>query len=270
MPKTHEFVTTSLDALEINVNSGSAIFEVIADTEFRVTVNTPDSRFYLISSGVYRIDVLENGIGKIYVWKGKAQVGNTLATTVKGGRTAVFARTEVNVEKINKKNTENSFDLWSKARAKEIAQINAKLMNREMNRSLMSSFNQNSWSMSSGYGLWVQDPWSRSFSFLPFSYGWSSPYGFGYSRSIWSYQLPNQIYWGVYRNRVMNNSSNSSTNVQTPVTPSRARPSTPGAVTPIGGGSVSPRPSVPVRSPSSGAGSVSGPKSSRAVQPMID
>lgn len=244
-----EFVTTSLDDLELNINQGSAIFEVIADKEFRVTVNTPDSRFYLIQSGIYRIDVLENGIGKISVWKGKAQVGNTLATEVKGGRTAVYARAQVNVEKFDKKKTETSFDTWSKTRAKEISQINARLMQREMNRSLINSFSGNSWNMSSGYGVWVQDPWNRSFCFLPFGYGWSSPYGFGLNRSIWNYSLPPQITYQIYRNPIINNPVNNNP-INNPVNNPNAgvptRPNSPsvnpGMGIPNGGGGVSPAP----------------------------
>lgn len=264
-----EFVTTSLDELELNVNRGNAIFEVIADKEFKVTVNTPNSRFYLIQSGIYRIDVLENGIGKVSVWKGKAQVGNTQATVVKGGRTAVFARTQVNVEKFDKKKTETSFDTWSKTRAKEIAQTNAKLMQREMNRSLLNSFNGNSWSMSSGYGLWVQDPWSRSFCFLPFGYGWSSPYGFGLNRSIWSYSLPPQITYQVYQNPIVNNPINN----QTPITPPRQNnPSVnPGVGIPSGGGGGvgTPSPSAPVRQMPVDRGNPSGPTRVEARQPVI-
>lgn len=178
-----EFLSTSLDDLQIQVNKGSAIFEVIADKDFTVTIKMPNSKFYLISAGVFRVDVLDSGDGKISVWKGKAQVGDTKATVVKSGKTATQNGTTVAVEKFDR-DKKGEFDNWSRDRAKEIAKVNAKLMDRQMRRSLINSFNNNMWSSANGYGLWVQDPFSRSYSFLPFSYGWSSPYGFGYSQSI--------------------------------------------------------------------------------------
>lgn len=202
-----EFVTTSLeDDLQIKLNRGSAIFEVIADKEFKVIVNTPKSRFYLIQSGVYRIDALENG-GKISVWKGKAQVGDAKATTVKGGKSATFENMQVAIAKFDKKN-QSEFELWSKDRAEQIAKINEKLIQRQMRQSLMNSFNNNIWSASNGYGLWVRDPFSQSFCFLPFGWGWRSPYGFGYNQSIWNYNPPPQITNTVYQNPNLNNPNN--------------------------------------------------------------
>ncbi len=203
-----EFTSTSLDDLELKLNQGSAIFEVIADKEFKVSIKTPNAKFYLITSGVFRIDVLANGVGKISVWKGKAQVGDIKATIVKGGKTATFENGIVAIEKFDRDN-KGEFEVWSKDRAKEIAKINAKLQEREMSKSLLNSFNRNGWSASNGYGLWVQDPFSRSYCFLPFGYGWSSPYGFGFNQSIWNYTLPPQVVYTMNQNVVMNNSNNS-------------------------------------------------------------
>lgn len=194
-----EFVTTSLeDDLQLKLNRGNAIFEVIADKEFKIAINTPNSRFYLISSGIYRIDALENGAGKISVWKGKAQLGDAKATTVKGGKTATFDNMQVAIAKFDRDN-KGEFDLWSKTRAEQIAKINERLVQRQMRQSLMSSFN-NTWDASNGYGLWVRDPFSQSFCFLPFGYGSRSPYGFGYSQSIWNYNPPPQVTNTIYQN----------------------------------------------------------------------
>jgi hypothetical protein len=201
-----EFLSTSLDDLQIKVNRGSAMFEVIADEDFTITVKTPDSRFYLITAGVFRVDATENGGGRISVWKGKAQVGDMNATVVKGGKTASFENGQVAVGKFDR-DDKGEFENWSRDRAKEIAQINARLQQRQMNRALMNSFGNNAWG-GTGYGLWVQDPWSRSFCFLPFGYGWSSPYGFGYSQSIWNYTLPPQMTTTIYQNQTLNNANN--------------------------------------------------------------
>ncbi len=240
-----EFMTTDLEDLQLKLNRGSAIFEVIADKEFKISINTPNSKFYLITSGIFRVDVLENGVGKISVWKGKVQVGDLKATIVKGGKTATLNSGQVAVEKFDRDN-KGEFELWSKDRAKEIAKINAKLQERAMGRSLLNSFNSNIWSSSNGYGLWVQDPFSRSFCFLPFGYGWSSPYGFGYNQSIWSYTLPPQITYQMNQNVVMNNPNNSQT-VMTPppsVFPSGNSPSSLGNT---GVPSSQPPPTAPAR-----------------------
>lgn len=230
-----EFVTTSLDDLQVKINRGSAILEVIANKEFKIAVNTPNSKFYLIKSGVFRIDVLDNGLGKISVWDGRAQVGDNKATVVKGGRSAVFSNTQATVEKFNRRD-KSEFDNWSRERAKEIAKINAKLVQRQMNQSLIHSYNRNGWG-ANGYGLWVQDPSSRSFCFLPFGWGWSSPYGFGYSQSIWSYQLPRQIIAPmVYENPNLNNPNNGQT-VMTPPPTNTNYPTNNGGGFPNTGGS---------------------------------
>ena len=51
------------------------MFEVITTDDFTFAVNTPKATFNVVKSGVYRVDVLEDGTGKIEVWKGKAQIG---------------------------------------------------------------------------------------------------------------------------------------------------------------------------------------------------
>ncbi len=70
-----EFLTTSLDDLRLRLSGGSAMFEVFADDDFKIVVNTPKADFSIIKSGVYRISVLNDGSGKIAVWKGKARIG---------------------------------------------------------------------------------------------------------------------------------------------------------------------------------------------------
>jgi hypothetical protein len=217
-----EFISTSLDDLQVKVNKGSAILEVIADKDFRITVKLPNSKFYLISEGVFRIDVLENGDGKISVWKGKAQVGDINATIIKKGKTATQNGSNVVVAKFDR-DVKTDLENWSRDRAKEIAKINAKLQQKAMTVSLFNSFQNRSFGMSNGYGVWVQDPFSRSYCFLPFGYGWSSPYGFGYNRSIWSYQLPYQITNQVYQNPNLNNPNNNNQNP--PMTPPTTYPS---------------------------------------------
>lgn len=186
-----EFASTSLEDLQLKLGSGSAMFEVITDDEFTFAVNTPKAKFYIVKSGVYRVDVLEGGAGKIEVWKGRANAGETeiksgRQATVTGSQTATLAKFD--------RDEKDALETWSKSRAKELAKINARLQNSLVRTSLMSSFYQTRWSMYDSYGLWVFSRFHGSYCFLPFGYGWSSPYGYFYPRDIWYYNLPPVIY----------------------------------------------------------------------------
>lgn len=189
-----EFSTTALEDLQLKLNSGSAMFEVITDNEFTFAVNTPKAKFYVVKTGVYRVDVLNDGTSKIEVWKGKAQVGDAYNTEVKSGRQAVVKGSEVSVAKFDR-GEKDALETFSKSRAKELAKVNAKLQNRDVRTSLMSSFYRSGWSLNDSYGLWVYNSFYGTHCFLPFGYGWNSPYGYFYSSDIWQYNLPPVIYY---------------------------------------------------------------------------
>jgi hypothetical protein len=194
---TFEFVSTDLDDLQIKLNSGSAMFEVFADEEFKVTVDTPKANFYLVQSGIYRVDVLPDGNEKIEVWKGKAHVGSS--TIVKGGRSALISGNQATVEKFDR-DEKDDLELWSKSRAKELAKINAKLERKSVRDSLMTSFNNRGWSLYDSFGLWVYNRTYGTYCFLPFGYGWQSPYGYGFGYNFWDYKMPRYIYYNPMPN----------------------------------------------------------------------
>ncbi len=194
-----EFVETSLENLQINLHRGSAMFEVITTNNFTFAVNTPKATFNVIRSGVYRIDVMDDGTGKIEVWSGRAQIGDD-DTTVKKGRTAtVGGEDDVAVARFSTKERDN-LEEWSRTRARELAKANERLERNVLRSTLLSSFSMNRWSLYDSYGLWVYDPFFGGNTFLPFGYGWSSPYGFGFRRDIWYYRLPTYIYYYPPRN----------------------------------------------------------------------
>jgi len=188
-----EFRTTSLDDLRLRLNAGSAMLEVFADEEFTVTIETPKTKFNLVDSGIYRVDVSEAGEGKIAVWKGRATVGDSQNAVVKGGREGSFAGDEVAIAKFDR-DDKDALELWSKGRAKELAKISNKLKSDNLRSSLMGSYLDRRWNMYSSFGLWVFDPFWRSYCFLPFGNSWSSPYGYGFGQNIWYYNLPIRIY----------------------------------------------------------------------------
>ncbi len=208
-----EFTNTSLDDLALKLNRGSAIFEVFADDDFKITVNAANSRFYLIESGVYRIDVLENGSSRLQVWKGKAQTGDLDSTKVKKSREVLMNGSQVAVEKFDR-DEKDSFDEWSQERAKQLAEANARLERRTLRTSLVNSFSNNRWGGFNTLGLWAYDASFGGYCFLPFGYGWSSPYGYGFDRNFFSSRPSNAFYYSVQRrtnsnyNRGGNNADN--------------------------------------------------------------
>ncbi len=191
-----EFLTTALEDLQLKLDSGSAMFEVITDDDFNFVVNTPKGSFNIIKSGVYRVDVLGNGSGKIEVWKGRAQVGSDAnAVEIKSGRTATVNGGQIAVIEKFDRDDKDSLEAWSKVRAKELAKINSRLVRGNLRNTLVSSYNRSGWNIYDSYGLWVYDRFSGSNCFLPFGYGWSSPYGYGYGRDLWYMRLPTYIYY---------------------------------------------------------------------------
>lgn len=188
-----EFQTTDLDNLKLKLSGGSAIFEVYADKEFKVTLDLPNADIELTRSGVYRVDVLADGSGKISVWKGRFVVSDEEAE-VKAGRSAIVkGKTAGTIAKFDRDN-KDELDIWSDLRAKEASRINRRLQRNALTSSLLNSFNLGGWNMFSTLGVWVFDSFSGRWCFLPFGQGWRSPYGYGYGFNIYNCPLPPVVY----------------------------------------------------------------------------
>ena len=191
-----EFTSTDLENLRINLRAGSAVFEVYATNEFRVSVKLPQSDIVLNNSGVFRIDVLADGSGRVSVFKGETLLGKG-ETKVGGGRVATVTKTGISVAKFDR-DTKDPLDVWAKSRAKELTSLNGKLRRDALRDSLLSSYNQRGWNLYGSFGLWVFDSVRRSWFFLPFGYGWSSPYGWDYGYDLWRCRMP----WYVWNDRI--------------------------------------------------------------------
>ena len=189
-----EFKTTSLDDLEINLGSGSAIFEVFASKDFKVTINAPKAKMFLIQSGIYRVDVLPDGGGRISVTKGRAQLDDAARAIVKSGGQATLNDRVSQLAKFDS-DDKDQLDTWSKARARELARISRRVDEARMRNSLLNSFRLGRWDMFSSFGLWAYDASYGSYSFMPFGWGWNSPYGYGFGPCIYTYNLPPKVYW---------------------------------------------------------------------------
>lgn len=185
-----EFHSTSLDDLRLYVHSGSAIFEVFADDEFTVSIGTPGGEAKIVQTGVYRVDV-DGESASLEVWKGRAELAGAV---VKKGREAVIGAETTAIARFDS-DDKDALETWSKARSKELAKATSKLKDSTMRTSLMRSFLGRGWNVYDSFGVWVFNPWAGGHCFLPFGYGWRSPYGFGYGYHLGSYNLPPIVYY---------------------------------------------------------------------------
>ena len=179
----------SLDHLVINMTKGSAIIEATGPEEvaYHILVITDQSRFTIVRRGVYRFNV-GRGMTELLVQKGRVLVeGQT--TVVKNGMKVTFVGKTFATAKLNKKERDE-FDGWSKERAEFLARANSKLNARLVNGYLANSASPfDPWGPFStwrrGFGLWAYSPYAGCYTFLPFYWGWNSPYGIGYGHSGW-------------------------------------------------------------------------------------
>ncbi|MEQ1607348.1 MAG: FecR family protein [Pyrinomonadaceae bacterium] len=181
-----EFGTTDLEDLQIRLDSGSAMFEVFAADEFRVSVFTPKGKLALIDTGIYRVDVSTDGTALLSVIKGKAEIGEGTATLIKDGRTGTVGTDTVAIAKFDKDKRDDLAE-WSKMRSKELTKMNSALNGQPLINSLMTGFRRGAWGMYDSFGLWVYNAAFGGYCFLPFGNGWRSPYGGWYGNGIYPY-----------------------------------------------------------------------------------
>jgi hypothetical protein len=179
-----EFEDISLDHLRVRLMKGSAIIEAtgVADMDLGIKVATEHGEFTILRSGVYRVDV-RPGFAEMAVRKGRASFGPNKTDIVKGGKVVTLTNGVVAVAKLKK--DKDAFDAWSKQRAELLAQANLKLMNRSFNGYLSSFSGWDSFWGPRRFGLWTYSSRAGCYTFLPFYYGWSSPYGHGYGSYYW-------------------------------------------------------------------------------------
>lgn len=188
-----ELVDASLDNLRLRLSRGSAVIEATGYDKLglNIAVATPQAHARIMRTGVYRFTVLPSGVTEIAVEKGRLVVvqENEQAQVVKGGQVARVRAGTVEVAKLDKSNRD-ALDLWSRERGKELAKLNERLASRQM-RPFFRHGLGDIFSAATG-GVWAFNSIFGCYTFLPFYYGWSSPYGYGYT----SYAPP--IYPNTY------------------------------------------------------------------------
>lgn len=180
-----ELADNSLENLEVRLIRGTAIVEVTGadDEELLIGITTPHTRMSIVRRGLYRVNVVPGNTTELIVRKGRVVLEGS-HTKVKGGNKVVFSSNSFSVAKLEKADKQNSETLegWSKDRAQTLAKANSKLSDRDLNGYLSRVNDDCFFSGARGRsGLWMYNRTAACFTFLPFTYGWGSPYGLSYS-----------------------------------------------------------------------------------------
>src|SRR5215216_7705018 len=182
-----ELSNNALDNLELRLIRGTAIVEAAGadDIDLNISISTPHTKLAIVRQGLYRLNVVPGDATELIVRKGRVILSDS-HTKVKGGNKVVFNATAVSVAKLTKeeKKLAEDVDVWSKQRAETLAKANRRITDT-MFRSAFASFRDlDPWSRSSG--MWFYHPGANCYTFLPFRFGWTSPYGNSYSTSLYS------------------------------------------------------------------------------------
>lgn len=218
-----ELSNNSLSNLEVRLLRGTAIVEATgADgLELNINISTPHTKLAIVRQGLYRLNVVPGDGTELIVRKGRVILSDT-HTKVKGGNKVVFSATNVSVAKLTKeeKKLQEDIDTWSKDRAETLAKANRRLTERMLNTAFASYRDWDPFRRSSG--LWFYNSRAGCYTFLPFYYGWGSPYGSSYSTSVYT---PYNSYPSTYPTGGRTNWPSSGSNGSNGATPSGGAPS---------------------------------------------
>jgi hypothetical protein len=178
---------SSLDNLLVRLKRGSVIIEATGadDTQLRIGVMTDQRRLIIARRGIYRINATA-GSTELVVDKGRAFVEDNPRELIKGGKKVTYTGGAAFVAKFQKSDRD-AFDSWSKERGKTLAKANDRLSARMINSYLDSRLWTAEFSGPNRWGFWTFNSTIRCYTFLPFRYGWSSPYGSFYSQYLSPY-----------------------------------------------------------------------------------
>lgn len=186
-----ELTNNSLDNLEVRLLRGIAVVEATGaeDTELLINIITPDTRMAIVRRGLYRVNVVPGNSTELIVRKGRVMLGDDSHTKVKGGNKVVFTSGSFSVAKLRKedKADPDNLEAWSKQRAETVAQANRQIRGRDLNL-LTASFNDpwfDTFSRGRTQGYWVYHTSIGCYTFVPFYFGWGSPYGSSYTSSFY-------------------------------------------------------------------------------------
>jgi uncharacterized membrane protein YgcG len=192
-----ELADNSLANLEVRLIRGTAIVEATgADgLELNISISTPHTKLAIVRQGLYRLNVVPGDTTELIVRKGRVVLRDS-HTKVKGGNKVIFSSTNVSVAKLTKEEKKRlaDVDVWSKERAETLAKANRRITDRMLN-SAFASYRDPFYSR--GFGLWFYNARLGCYTFLPFYYGWGSPYGSSYTTAVYNPYIYSGI-GGVY------------------------------------------------------------------------
>ena len=189
-----ELSNNSLENIEVRLIKGTAIVEAAgADgLELNINISTPHTKLAIVRHGLYRLNVVPGDNTELIVRKGRVILSDASQTKVKGGNKVVFSSTNVSVAKMTKeeKKLQSEVEDWSKERAETLAKANRRITNR-MLTSAFASFGD-PWRdryFGRSFGIWLYNPVLGCSTFVPWYYGWRSPYGTSYSTPVYNPQV---------------------------------------------------------------------------------
>lgn len=173
-------VDNSLDNLLVKVVKGSVIVEATGtdQIELRIAIATDRERLTIVRPGIYRINA-QTGFTELLVRKGRVSLGSSPQDIVKSGKKLLFEQGSTYTAKLTKTD-KDQFDKWSQDRGETLARANQRLSARALNGYLASSAWGSLSSRFGRWGIWIPSPTLGCSTFLPFYYGWASPYGQNY------------------------------------------------------------------------------------------
>ena len=185
-----ELSNNALDNLEVRLIRGIAIVEATSadGIDLNINISTPHTKLAIVRQGLYRLNVVPGDATELIVRKGRVILSDS-HTKVKDGNKVVFSATTVSVAKLTKEEKkrfkEEDLDVWSKQRAETLAKANRRITDRMFNSAFAAYRDWDPFTRSRT-GLWFYNAGSGCYTFLPFYYGLSSPYGNSYSTSFYS------------------------------------------------------------------------------------
>jgi hypothetical protein len=186
-----ELVNSSLDNLEFKLIRGTAIVEATGtdDTELMINITTPHTSMAIVRHGLYRLNVVPEDATELIVRKGRVMLNDDSHTKVKGGNKVIISANTQSIAKLtgDEKKVKDDVELWSKERAEALAKANRRISDR-MLASAFNTFRTSDWLFNSyrSSGFWFFNSVTRCYTFLPFYYGWGSPYGGSYSIAVYN------------------------------------------------------------------------------------
>jgi hypothetical protein len=192
-----ELLDNTLANLEVRLLRGTAIVEATgADgLELNIGISTPHTRLEIVRQGLYRLNVVPEDATELIVRKGRVILSDS-HTKVKGGNKVIFSATNVSVAKLTdeeKKNKEE-VEVWSKQRAETLAKANRKINDRMLTSAFAAFGDPFSLYDRRALGLWFFNSRLGCYTFLPYYYGWGSPYGSSYTTAIYAPYVPARSY----------------------------------------------------------------------------